>query len=73
MPGLVGSSILAVVATLVIWKGSQYFERAAEQLSRYYGLPVAVHGAIVVAVGSSFPEISSVVISTVASCPLWNG
>ena len=56
---------LAVVATLVIWKGSTYFERSAERLSKFYGLPVAVHGAIVVAVGSSFPEISSIVISTV--------
>jgi len=65
MAGLLGSVVLIVVATGVIWKGSAYFERAAEQLSRYYGLPVAVHGAIVVAVGSSFPEISSVVISTV--------
>jgi len=65
VPGLLVTLGLAAVATLVIWKGSEYFERAAERLSRYYGLPVAVHGAIVVAVGSSFPELSSVVISTV--------
>ncbi|WP_276301765.1 sodium:calcium antiporter [Halorussus lipolyticus] len=65
MPGLLVSLALVVVATLVIWKGSTYFEGAAERLSKHYGLPVAVHGAIVVAVGSSFPEISSVVISTV--------
>ncbi|WP_311172807.1 sodium:calcium antiporter [Halobellus ordinarius] len=57
--------VLAVVGTAVIWKGSGLFEGAADRLSRYYRLPVAVHGAIVVAVGSSFPEISSVVISTV--------
>jgi cation:H+ antiporter len=63
--GLLVSLGLVVVATAIIWKGSVYFERAAERLSRHYGLPVAVHGAIVVAVGSSFPEISSVVISTV--------
>ena len=55
---------IAVVATAVIWKGSELLEQAAENLSMYYGLPVAVHGAIVVAVGSSFPELSSVVIST---------
>ena len=55
---------IAVVATAVIWKGSELLEQAAEKLSKYYGLPVAVHGAIVVAVGSSFPELSSVVIST---------
>ncbi|MDS0221619.1 sodium:calcium antiporter [Haloarcula sp. S1AR25-5A] len=65
MAGLLGSIVLVVIATGVIWKGSAYFEQAAERLSKYYGLPVAVHGAIVVAVGSSFPEISSVVISTV--------
>jgi len=64
VPGLLGSLGL-VVAVLVIWKGSESFERAAERLSKHYGLPVAVHGAIVVAVGSSLPEISSVVISTV--------
>jgi cation:H+ antiporter len=65
MVGPLGAVALAAVATVVIWKGSVWFERAAERLSRYYGLPVAVHGAVVVAVGSSFPEISSVVISTV--------
>ena len=64
MVGLLGLVVLAVVATGVIWKGSQLLERAAERLSAYYGLPVAVHGGIVVAVGSSFPELSSVVIST---------
>ena len=55
---------LAVVATAVIWKGSGLLELSAERLSKHFGLPVAVHGAVVVAIGSSFPEISSVVIST---------
>lgn len=62
MPGLAGSVALAVVAVVVIWKGSEYFEGAARLLSRYYGLPLAIHGAVV-AIGSSFPEISSIVIS----------
>ncbi len=65
MPGLLVSLGLVVVTVLVIWKGSEYFERSAERLSKHYGLPVAVHGGIVVAVGSSFPELSSIVISTV--------
>jgi len=51
MTGLPASLGLVVVAALVIWKGSEYFERAAERLSKHYGLPIAVHGAIVVAVG----------------------
>ena len=65
MPGLAGSVVLAAVAVVVIWKGSEYFEGAARLLSKYYGLPLAIHGAVVVAVGSSFPEVSSIVISTV--------
>ncbi len=65
MSSLLVSLLLAVVSTGVIWKGSELLEGAAEYLSKYYGLPVAVHGAIVVAVGSSFPELSSIVISTV--------
>jgi cation:H+ antiporter len=65
MNPLLVSLLLAVVSTGVIWKGSELLEGAAERLSKHYGLPVAVHGAIVVAVGSSFPELSSVIISTV--------
>lgn len=55
---------LALLGTGVIWKGSVLLEGSAERLSKHYGLPAAVHGAIVVAIGSSFPEFSSVVIST---------
>jgi cation:H+ antiporter len=65
--GVIGPALsvgLALVSTAVIWTGSERLESAASRLSRYYGLPVAVHGAVVVAVGSSFPELSSVVIST---------
>lgn len=64
MSGLLLYLVMAIIATAVIWKGSGLLERSAERLSKYYGLPIAVHGAIVVAVGSSFPEFSSVVIST---------
>ncbi|WP_115865595.1 sodium:calcium antiporter [Halorussus litoreus] len=64
MSPVLGYLLLAVVATGVIWKGSELLERSAERLSKHYGLPVAVHGAVVVAIGSSFPELSSVVIST---------
>ena len=55
---------LAVVSTAIIWAGSTRLERSAGRLSRRYGLPAAVHGAVVVAIGSSFPELSSVVVST---------
>ncbi|WP_049934694.1 sodium:calcium antiporter [Halalkalicoccus jeotgali] len=58
------ATALVIVSTGVIWKGSEVLEASAERLSKHYGLPVAVHGAVVVAVGSSFPELSTVVIST---------
>jgi cation:H+ antiporter len=56
---------IAVVATGVIWKGSAWLEHAAKGLSNHYGLPPVVQGAVVVAIGSSFPELSSAVIATV--------
>ncbi|WP_458206903.1 sodium:calcium antiporter [Haladaptatus sp. NG-SE-30] len=65
MTGILVLLGLVVVSTGVIWKGSELLEQSAERLSKYYGLPLAVHGAIVVAVGSSFPELSSVIVSTV--------
>ncbi|MFB6284478.1 MAG: sodium:calcium antiporter [Halobacteria archaeon] len=57
-------TVLAVVATAVLWKASDTLESSSEHLSRYYALPTIVQGSIVTAVGSSFPELSSTVIST---------
>ena len=56
--------VLAVVGTGIVWKSSGLLETAAERLARYYRLPPIVQGAVIVAVGSSFPELSSVVLST---------
>lgn len=58
--------VLIVAATGVIWLGSGWLETAAEHLSAYYGLPAVVQGSIVVAVGSSFPELASVVFTALA-------
>lgn len=56
---------ISVTATGILWKGSDWLEQSAEKLSIYYELPAIVQGAIVVAIGSSFPELSTVVLSTV--------
>jgi cation:H+ antiporter len=61
---LLWSLVVAVASTAVIWKGSLWLEDAAEKLAAYYGLPAIVQGAVVAAVGSSFPELSSTVIAT---------
>ncbi|MDZ7748543.1 MAG: hypothetical protein U5K43_06620 [Halofilum sp. (in: g-proteobacteria)] len=57
-------SVVAVIATAIIWKGSGLLESSSARLSAYYELPDIVQGAVVVAVGSSFPELSTTVIST---------
>lgn len=58
-----------VVATGFIWLGSGWLETSAEYLSVYYGLPAVVQGSIVVAVGSSFPELASVVFTALGGTP----
>jgi len=52
-----------VASTFFIWLGSGWLESSAEGLSSYYGLPAVVQGSVVVAVGSSFPELASVVFT----------
>ena len=51
------------VATAFIWLGSNWLEDASATLSIHYDLPPVVQGGIVAAVGSSFPELASVVIA----------
>ncbi len=53
-----------LVASFVVWKGGSILESSAESLSRYYELSPIAHGSIVTAVGSSFPELSTTVLST---------
>ncbi len=60
------NGLVILVATGFIWVGSGWLETAAEHLSAYYGLPAVVQGSIVVAVGSSFPELASVVFTALA-------
>ena len=55
---------VALAGTAVIWQGSGVLETAGERLAAHYRLPDVVQGAVVVAVGSSFPELSTTVISS---------
>ena len=55
---------LAIVSTAIVWKGSEWLESASEKLSAYYELPPLVQGAVILAVGSSFPELATAVLST---------
>ena len=55
---------VALASTAVVWRGSGLLDHASEQLAGHYGLPPIVRGAIVAAVGSSMPELSSTVLAT---------
>jgi cation:H+ antiporter len=65
VPELLLWTLVAILGTALIWKGSGLLEAASERLSIHYGLPDIVQGALIVAIGSSFPELSTVVLSTI--------
>lgn len=56
--------VVVVISAAIVWRGSGMLEVSSARLSAWYALPEIVQGAIVVAIGSSFPELSTVVIST---------
>lgn len=56
--------IVILAATAAVWHGSFLLEDSACCLADYYQLPAVVQGSIIMAVGSSFPELSSTVIAT---------
>ncbi|WP_394741251.1 sodium:calcium antiporter [Natronococcus roseus] len=56
--------VLAVVATGIVWKGSVWLEDAADRIAVGYGVPPVVQGAVIAAVGSSMPELVSVLLAT---------
>ncbi|ELZ13625.1 sodium/calcium exchanger membrane region [Halovivax asiaticus JCM 14624] len=60
---VLGLLALAVVGTGIVWIGSRWLEDAAAKLAGAYGIPSVVHGAIIAAVGSSTPELMSVLLS----------
>lgn len=54
---------LAVVGTAVVWRASDLLEASSDRLAAHYGLPAIVQGAILVAVGSSFPELTTAIVA----------
>lgn len=64
MPNLAFLLALLIASTVVVWKGSELLEESSEKLAVYYELPPIVQGAIIAAIGSSFPELSSTVLSS---------
>lgn len=64
MASLLVALPILVVSAVVVWVGAALLERGSLRVARHHGLPAVVEGAIVLAIGSSFPELASVVIAT---------
>ena len=64
MDSLLFYILMAVAGTAIVWWGGDVLETSSDRLATYYHLPAIFRGAILAAVGSSFPELTSSVIST---------
>lgn len=53
-----------VFGTALVWIGSRWLEEAADKLSCHYQLPPGMQGGVIAAIGSSSPEIASVLSAT---------
>lgn len=58
-------TLLVIGGTALAWKGSELLEATSQDLAAYYGLPAVVKGAVIVAIGSSFPELAAAVLATI--------
>lgn len=65
MSVLTDGGIIAIT-TIGIWVGATWLEGASDELAAYYGLPAIVQGSLIAAIGSSFPELASVVFAALA-------
>jgi cation:H+ antiporter len=65
-PNLLVEAAVVLVTTGAIWVGSDWLEGASDDLATYYGLPQVVQGAVIAAIGSSFPELAAVVFSALS-------
>lgn len=55
---------LMLAGSLVVWQGGRMLEATSERLAKHYRLSPVVQGSLVTAIGSSFPELSTTVLST---------
>jgi cation:H+ antiporter len=57
-------AVVLAVSTALTWKGSVALEQSAGRLATRYRLPAIVQGSLVVAVGSSFPELTTAIAAS---------
>lgn len=59
------AAVVIIISTAVLWMGSTRLERGSRQIGELHGLPPVVQGSIVIAIGSSFPELASTLLATI--------
>jgi len=52
-----------LISAVIIWYACGHLELAAHRLSKSYGLPEIIKGSMIMAIGSSFPELATVVLA----------
>ena len=60
---MIWTVLVGVVSAALVWVGGTRLEEAADRLAAHYALPPVVQGAVVVAVGSSTPELLTAVFA----------
>ncbi len=57
------AGVVILAATAVMWVGSTRLERGSRHIGDLHGLPPVVQGGILIAIGSSFPELATTVLA----------
>jgi cation:H+ antiporter len=55
--------VIGAASAALVWVGGTRLERAADRLAAYYALPPVVQGAVIVAIGSSMPELLTAILA----------
>jgi cation:H+ antiporter len=61
--GILFWSLIFVVSLVVLIKSSDYFILSAEKIGLFFGLPTFIIGVIIVAMGTSLPELVSSIVA----------
>jgi len=60
---VLGLVAVGAVSAVAVWVGGTRLEGAADRLAAHYALPPVVQGAVIVAIGSSTPELLTAVLA----------
>jgi cation:H+ antiporter len=53
----------AAIGSVASWKGGEWLVNTTDRLGGHYSIPPVVQGAVIAAIGSSFPEFASTILA----------